>query len=230
MTEAPPQKNSTTPPPSPQKPASPPPPITDPFESWTGLKRWIFFRLVVGWLLITGLTYFFWTPGDWKVQLFLWILITILADEIAGWFGYIGLSLIALIFLNPQPTPNEWFIIAPLIGGALFGLLLIKHSGKVLVLPAAGLLFLGTLFLMQKITPMLDESIKLPMNPEFQRMVILPMLIGLGFSFIRQVTVILWRKLAKQRSEQKITQRFHQAMKPIAETNTPNDTTHNKSR
>jgi hypothetical protein len=157
-------------------------------------------RLVGGWTLLAVLAYFMWTPGDWPVRLLAWVLLVILADEFGGWFGYIGVVLGGLAFLSPNAPPAQWMIIVPLVGGALMALLLIKHSGGPLVLPFAGLLFAGTLLAVGRFGPRIDPTLTLPANPEFQRTAILALLVGLAFSFVRQVINILLKRRASRRA------------------------------
>ena len=157
-------------------------------------------RLVGGWALLAVLAYFMWTPGDWPVRLLAWVLLVILADEFGGWFGYIGVVLGGLAFLSPTAPPAQWLIIVPLVGGALMALLLIKHSGGPLVLPFAGLLFAGTLLAVGRFGPRIDPTLTLPANPEFQRTALLAMLIGLGFSFVRQIINSLIKRRARRRA------------------------------
>lgn len=158
-------------------------------------------RLVGGWVLLAVLAYFMWTPGDWPVRLLAWVLLVILADEFGGWFGYIGVVLGGLAFLSPSAPPAQWLIIVPLVGGALMALLLVKHSGGPLVLPFAGLLFAGTLLAVGRFGPSkIDPALTLPANPEFQRTAILAVLVGLGFSFVRQVINILLKRRARRRA------------------------------
>ncbi|UQN06121.1 hypothetical protein [Deinococcus sp. QL22] len=157
-------------------------------------------RLVGGWALLAVLAYFMWTPGDWPVRLLAWVLLVILADEFGGWFGYIGVVLGGLAFLSPTAPPAQWLIIVPLVGGALMALLLIKHSGGPLVLPFAGLLFAGTLLAVGRFGPRIDPTLTLPANPEFQRTAILAMLVGLGFSFVRQIINSLIKRRARRRA------------------------------
>lgn len=157
-------------------------------------------RLLGGWALLAVLAYFMWTPGDWPVRLLAWVLLVILADEFGGWFGYIGVVLGGLAFLSPNAPPAQWSIIVPLVGGALMALLLVKHSGGPLVLPFAGLLFAGTLLGVGRFGPKIDPTLTLPANPEFQRTAILALLVGLGFSFVRQVINILLKRRARRRA------------------------------
>lgn len=158
-----------------------------------------FLRFFAGLALLAGLAFFLWTPGEWQNKLFAWVLLTILADECAGWFGYAGLGLGLLVLIAPGTPPEQWFVILPLIGAALFALLLLKHSGGPLVLPFAGLIFTGAVLAADRVGQMLDTPIKLLGSPEFQRMSVLPVVIGLGLSFVRQSVSALLRWSARRR-------------------------------
>ncbi|WP_243760103.1 hypothetical protein [Deinococcus radiodurans] len=161
---------------------------------------WTFLRVLLGLALLAGLAYFLWTPGVWTNKLFVWVLLTILADECAGWFGYLGLALGALVFLAPGATPEQWLVVAPLIAAALFALLLVKHSGGVLVLPFAGLIYAGAVLGADKLGHSLDTPIKLLGSEEFRRVALLPMIIGLAFSFVRQLVNLLLRGHSRRRA------------------------------
>lgn len=203
-------------------------PTPQPQQGGTG--RWVVAKLLIGLLLLSSLAYFLWTKGDWKAQIFIWVLITILADELGGWFGYIALCLIALVFFAPYQMANEWFAITPLVGGALCALLMVKHSGKILVLPFAGLIFYGTIWAAEFISPRLDSSMKLTSNTDFQRMAVLAMLIGLGFSFLRQLGVWAWQKWYVHSNNKKVELRFQQAMRPVDQSAAPKQHPQGKPR
>lgn len=154
---------------------------------------WTFLRLVGGWLTVAVLAYLLWMPSKdfgWTKMMFAWILLALLADEFAGWFGYIGLALGLLPFLYAG-TPEQWFIIFPLIGGALFALLIMKHSGGPFVLPFGAALFMGAILAAAKFGVKLDPSLKLPASRSFQEAAALPMLAVVGFSFLRQLITML---------------------------------------
>lgn len=159
----------------------------------TGL--WIFLRLLGGWATVAALAYFLWMPTKewgWPTLLFVWVLATILADEFAGWFGYIALVLGVLPFLWHTP-PERWFIIFPLVAGALFGLLIMKHSGGPFVLPFGAAIFAGAIIGAGKIGAKLDPSLTFVNNHTFQQTALLAMAIGVGFSFLRQLISMIWR-------------------------------------
>lgn len=158
-----------------------------------------FLRLFAGLCILAGLAFFLWTPGAWQNKLFVWVLLTILADECAGWFGYAGVALGLIVLFAPGATPEQWFVILPLIGAALFALLLLKHSGGPFVLPFAGLIFTGAVLAADRVGGIIDTPIRLLGSPEFQRMSVLPMVIGLGVSFVRQSVSGLLRWSARRR-------------------------------
>ena len=161
---------------------------------------WTALRLLVGLALLAALAYFMWTPGDWSTRLFAWVLLTILADECAGWFGYAGLALGALAFFAPSAPPEQWTLIVPLVGGALFALLLLKHSGGPFVLPFAAVIFAGALYATGRFGLKIDPELTLPANATFQRSAVVPMLLGLGFSFVRQLIGNAIRFAARRRA------------------------------
>ena len=154
---------------------------------------WTFLRVLLGLALLAGLAYFLWTPGAWANKLFVWVLLTLLADECSGWFGYAGVALGALVFLAPGATPEQWFVVLPLVGAALFALLLLKHSGGAFVLPFAALIFAGAVLGADRVGHALETPIKLLGTAEFRRMALLPMAIGITLSFVRQLVTTLLR-------------------------------------
>lgn len=162
---------------------------------------WTFLRLLGGWATVAALAYLLWMPSQdfgWIKMMFVWILLTLLADEFAGWFGYIGLALGVLPFL--YQTPEQWFLVFPLIGGALFALLLMKHSGGPFVLPFGAALFVGAILAAAKFGVKLDPSLKLPASRSFQEAAVLPMLGVVGFSFLRQLISMLLRWNARRKA------------------------------
>ncbi len=164
---------------------------------------WTFLRLLGGWATVALLAYLLWTPSKdwgWPTLLFGWVLLTLLADEFAGWFGYMALALGVLPLLHGAATPEQWYIILPLIGGAMFALLILKHSGGPFVLPFGALLFAGTIIAAAKFGAKIDPTLKLPASATFQRMAMLPMLAMVGFSFLRQLTFMLVRWRARRKA------------------------------
>lgn len=171
-----------------RRPVPPPPAGPDARPGMTLLK------LTLGAACLLALAYFQWTPGEWPVRLLTWVLLTLLADEFGGWFGYAGLLLGGVGYLSPVEPPAEWLIILPLVGGVLMGTLLLKHSGGLFVLPFAGVLFAGVLIAVGQFGTKLDPQMTLPANPEFQRNAILGMLVALGVSAVRQLTELILRR------------------------------------
>ncbi|MCD0160454.1 hypothetical protein IHN63_03940 [Deinococcus sp. 6YEL10] len=151
-------------------------------------------KLTLGAACLLALAYFQWTPGEWPVRLLTWVLLTLLADEFGGWFGYAGLLLGGVGYLSPVEPPAEWLIILPLVGGTLMGTLLLKHSGGLFVLPFAGVLFAAVLIGVGRFGTVLDPQMTLPGNPEFQRNAIMAMLIALSVSAVRQLTELILRR------------------------------------
>ncbi|WP_221088313.1 hypothetical protein [Deinococcus aquaedulcis] len=155
---------------------------------------------LLGGLLVLGLlAYFMWTPGEWTTRLFAWVLLTILADEFGGWYGYAGLAMGALGYLSPVAPPEQWSVILPLVGGALGGLLLLKHSGGLFVLPFAGALFAGTLLAAARLGTRLDPELTLPARVDFQRTALVALALGLLVSAVRQIIDWVLRVRARRR-------------------------------
>lgn len=169
-----------------------------PHSSQARITLWTIARILSGWLTLAVLAYFMWSPGDWPIRLFVWILLTILADEFAGWFGYIAIALGALAFFSPYAPPEQWFIIVPLLGCALFATLIVKHSGGLLVLPFAAALFVIPLFAAERLSPMIDPSVTLFGNAQFKRMALLAIGIGLIISVIRHIVALILKYRAKK--------------------------------
>lgn len=151
-------------------------------------------KLLWGLGLILLLAYTLWQPGDWPLKLGLWVLLTLLADEAGGWYGYLGTALGVLPYLSNHAPPGQWLIISPLVGAALIAGLIVKHSGGPLVLPFALALFALPILLTQRLGPSLDATLTLPGNPVFQRASLGMAALALAFSFVRQVVGIYLRR------------------------------------
>ena len=157
-------------------------------------------RLLWGLALLGTLAYTLWQPGDWPLKLGLWVLLTLLADEAGGWYGYLGAALGGLPFFSNHAPPEQWWIILPLIGAALIASLVVKHSGGPLVLPFALALFALPILSAQKLGPSLDTALTLPGNPMFQRVALGMAAVALAFSFVRQAAgVFIRRRLERPR-------------------------------
>ncbi|MGY2892137.1 hypothetical protein [Deinococcus sp. UYEF24] len=157
-------------------------------------RNLLLLRLLWGFALLGLLAYTLWQPGNWPEKLTLWVLLTLLADEAGGWFGYLGAALGGLPFLSNHAPPEQWWIILPLVGAALIAALIVKHSGGPLVLPFALAVFALPIFLIQKLGPSLDTSLTLPGNPVFQRAALGMAALALAFSFVRQAVGIFLRR------------------------------------
>ncbi|WP_407539188.1 hypothetical protein Q0M94_13565 [Deinococcus radiomollis] len=156
-------------------------------------RNLLLLRLLWGLALLGVLAYTLWQPGDWPQKLSLWVLLTLLADEAGGWFGYLGAALGGLPFFSSHAPPEQWWIILPLVGAALIAALIVKHSGGPLVLPFALAVFALPIFLSQKLGPSLDTTLTLPGNPVFQRAALGMAALALAFSFLRQALGIVLR-------------------------------------
>ena len=159
-----------------------------------------FLRIFGGLMTLFALAYFMWTPGEWPTMLLVWVLLTLLADEFGGWFGYIGLVLGGLGYFSPDQPAAQWLVILPLVGGALFAMLLIKHSGGPFVLPFAAVLYTGVLLGVARYGLKVDPQLNLPANATFQRTALLAMAVGLGISFVRQLTGIIYRAVIRRQA------------------------------
>ncbi|AWT35169.1 hypothetical protein GCM10008956_21300 [Deinococcus arenae] len=155
-------------------------------------------HLLGGLITLAVLAYFQWTPGEWPVRLLTWVALTIIADEFDGWYGYAALVLGGLGYFSPVTPPEQWSVILPLVGGALAGVLLIKHSGGLFVLPFAAALYAGVIIGMGRFATTLDGSLTLPTNEEFQRTALIAMIIGLTVSAVRRVVSLILRARARR--------------------------------
>ncbi|WP_291426681.1 hypothetical protein [Deinococcus sp.] len=160
---------------------------------------WTALRLVAGWATVAVLAYLLGVPSDsfgWAKMVFAWVLLTLVADEFAGWFGYIGLALGVLPFLHATPEP--WFTVFPLVFAALFALLLLKHSGGPFVVPFAALLFMATIIAADKIGIKMKIPLALIGTSQFRNATFIPMIAVMSFSFLRQLGTLLWRWQARR--------------------------------
>ena len=161
-------------------------------------RNLLLLRLAWGVVFLAVLAFTLWEPGNWPAKLSAWVLLTLLADEAGGWFGYLGVVLGGLPFVASHAPPEQWLVILPLVGGALIAALIVKHSGGPLVLPLAYALFALPLLLAQRVGPSLDDTLTLPGNATFRRSTFVMAAIGLGFSLIRQAVGIYLRRRAEQ--------------------------------
>ena len=161
-------------------------------------RNLLLLRLAWGVLFLAVLAFTLWQPGNWPAKLSAWVLLTLLADEAGGWFGYLGVVLGGLPFVAAHAPPEQWFVILPLVGGALIATLIVKHSGGALVLPFAYALFVLPILLAQRLGPSLDDTLTLPGNATFRRSAFLMAGLGLGFSLLRQLAGLYLRRRAEQ--------------------------------
>ena len=122
------------------------------------------------------------------------MLLTLLADEAGGWYGYLGAALGGLPFFSNHAPPEQWWIVLPLVGTALTASLIVKHSGGPLVLPFAFVLFGLPILAAQRLRSSLDTTLTLPGNPTFQRAALGMAAAALAFSFVRQAVGIMLRR------------------------------------
>ncbi|WP_231557280.1 hypothetical protein [Deinococcus sp. YIM 77859] len=161
---------------------------------------WTLLRLLGGWAVLGLLAYLLWTLPEWRPLLFAWVLLSVLADEFGGWFGYTAALLGGLPFFAAGGGAAEWTVIVPLVGGALLALLLVKHSGGAFVLPFAAAMFALPLLALARFGTKLDPGLTLPANAAFQRTALTAMLVGVAFSFVRQLSGVAWRYRARRRA------------------------------
>lgn len=154
---------------------------------------------VLGLAALGVLAYAMILPLDWQQKLVVWILLTFVADEAGNWFGYsaVPLGIIplgALPFLPVSAAPEQWWVIFPLIAGALLAALAMKHAGGPWVLPFSAALFALPILAAARLAPLLDPSIKFPANTQFQKLALIAAGTGLLISLIRQVTAAIVRQ------------------------------------
>jgi len=158
---------------------------------------------VLGLASLGVLAYAMTLPLDWQQKLVVWILLTFIADEAGNWFGYSAvplgiIALGALPFLPASAVPEQWWVIFPLIAGALLAALAMKHAGGPLVLPFSAVLFAVPLIAAAKAAPFLDASMKFPANAQFQKLAFIAAGIGLLISLVRQVAAAMVRARANR--------------------------------
>ena len=158
---------------------------------------------VLGLASLGVLAYAMTLPLDWQQKLVVWILLTFIADEAGNWFGYSAvplgiIALGALPFLPASAVPEQWWVIFPLIAGALLAALAMKHAGGPLVLPFSAVLFAVPIIAAAKAAPFLDASMKFPANVQFQKLAFIAAGIGLLISLIRQVAAATVRARANR--------------------------------
>ena len=160
---------------------------------------------LIGGLLLLGLLFLLLTSGQaWTTLLFGWVLLTILADEFGGWFGYIGALMGLLTIFGPNPSGDPiWQVLLPLVGCALLALLLVKHSGGWLVLPFAAAVFTLPIYAAAQYGELLDSNLITVANPDLFRSAMIAMLMGLGVSLVRQLIewIVNWQARRIERRE-----------------------------
>lgn len=145
-----------------------------------GLLAW-----AVGFVLLAAMVLFLSGGAAWYHKLGVWVLLTLLADEAGGWFGYSGALLGAVPFLAPlllpgaASAPAQWTVAYPLVLAALIACLLVKHAGGPLLAPLALAVFVAPLYLAKHYGGTLDTTVTLPANDAFWRFAFGPALLGL---------------------------------------------------
>ncbi|GHG07837.1 hypothetical protein GCM10017783_20540 [Deinococcus piscis] len=168
-------------------------------QNWMGLGGRMVGGLVTLALLLAALS----SGWSWSSVLFAWVLLTIVADEFGGWFGYIAAFMGVLTLLLGNQPAEVWNVVLPLVGGALLALLVVKHSGGWGVLPFAGAVFALPIIGAAQFGHLLDENLLLVADPDLARSAILAMLVGLGISLVRQF--IMWLvDLTSRRAERRL--------------------------
>jgi len=126
------------------------------------------------------------------------VLLTLLADESGGWYGYLGTALGVLPYFSSHAPPAQWLVILPLVGAALIAGLIVKHAGGPLVLPFAFAAFSLPILLTERLGPSLDTTLTLPSNAQFRASSLGLAAAALAFSFVRQALGIYLRRRAEQ--------------------------------
>lgn len=132
---------------------------------------------------------FLWLMADqpWYLKLGGWVLLTWLADECGGWFGYTVAVLGAAPFFAGllgygALAPVQWAVLYPLVLTGLLSALLVKHAGGPLLLPVALALLVAPILVARVLGPQLDAGITLPGIPKFLTYTLWPGVIGAAVS------------------------------------------------
>lgn len=155
-------------------------------------------RTVWGGAMLALLVFALTLPVGWQPKLAAWVLLVLLADAGANWFGYAGVLLGLLPFLSNQAPPEQWWTIFPLIGGSLLAALVVKHAGALLALPFSFAVFVLPTLAIQRLGPSLDPTLTLPGNAVFQRTAVQMAALGLLFNALVWVVVLIRRRLLRR--------------------------------
>lgn len=164
-------------------------------ERQRALLAWL-----LGLLLLAGLVLALLADLPWWQKLGLWVLLTLLLDEVGGWFGYVGALAGGAPFLAPLlggrfgAAPTEWTVVYPLILAALIALLLVKHAGGLVGLPLSLLAYAAPLFLARSFGGRLDATVTLPESATFVAWAVWPAVLGLGLALLRRVVGFAGRR------------------------------------
>lgn len=144
---------------------------------------------------------------NWTVYLSCWVVGTLLLAEWAGkGFSYLGLASGGLVFANDPALAKDlletWWICAPVVTGALWLYLLIRHLGGVGVIPLAALGYVAPWLLYRLLLPKLDDFsgsdslLKIPIGEAFSRAFLGSLLTGLTTLALGYIVlnVLAWRK------------------------------------
>ncbi len=161
-------------------------------ESRRALLAWLLGLLLLAVMVLALLSDF-----PWWQKLGLWVLLTLLLDEVGGWFGYVGALAGGAPFLTPLlgerysavPAPPEWTVVYPLILSALIALLLVKHAGGLIGLPLSLLAYAAPIVLARSFGHRLDATVTLPESATFLTWAAWPAVLGVLLSLLRRV---LW--------------------------------------
>jgi len=130
---------------------------------------------VLGVLMLGAVVHVLRGDYDWTIKTAVWVLLTVLLDECGGWFGYLSLTAGVLGLFSPTA---EWYVILPLVGSGLLGLLLVMHAANVFAVPFAVAAFAVPIMLAREFGELLDARVTLPASQDFLTYTLGPAIVG----------------------------------------------------